>query len=65
MNVPFFLPRPELDALFLAESVGAGMIGLKGHRDLGGMRASIYNAVPVQAVETLVDFMGEFARRHG
>jgi phosphoserine aminotransferase len=65
MNVPFFLPQPELDALFLAESVEAGMIGLKGHRDLGGMRASIYNAVPMRAVETLVDFMGDFARRHG
>lgn len=64
MNVPFFLARPELDSLFLAESVGAGMIGLKGHRDLGGMRASIYNAVPLKAVETLVDFMGDFARRH-
>jgi phosphoserine aminotransferase len=65
MNVPFFLPRPELDALFLTESVESGMIGLKGHRDLGGMRASIYNAVPIRAVETLVDFMADFARRHG
>jgi phosphoserine aminotransferase len=65
MNVPFFLPRAELEPLFLAESVEAGMIGLKGHRDLGGMRASIYNAVPLRAVETLVEFMGDFARRHG
>ena len=65
MNVPFFLPRAELEAPFLAEAGAAGLIGLKGHRALGGMRASIYNAVTMQSVETLVDFMTDFARRHG
>jgi phosphoserine aminotransferase len=65
MNVPFFLPRAELDALFLAEAAEAGLIGLKGHRALGGMRASIYNAVPLQAVQTLVAFMRDFSGRHG
>ena len=65
MNVPFFLPRPELDARFLEEASAARLIGLKGHRVLGGMRASIYNAIPMQAVDTLIDFMGDFARRHG
>jgi phosphoserine aminotransferase len=65
MNVPFFLPRPELDATFLAEAGDAGLMGLKGHRVLGGMRASIYNAITLSEVGTLVDFMGDFARRHG
>lgn len=65
MNVPFFLPEAALEAAFLAEAGKAGMIGLKGHRVLGGMRASIYNAVPMQAVQTLVAFMRDFARRHG
>jgi phosphoserine aminotransferase len=65
MNVPFFLPRVELEASFLADAGEAGLIGLKGHRALGGLRASIYNAVSMANVETLVDFMGDFARRHG
>ncbi len=65
MNVPFTLPRPELDALFLAESSEAGLLALKGHKLVGGMRASLYNAVPLAAVEALVDFMADFARRHG
>ena len=50
---------------FLAEAEAAGLIGLKGHRALGGMRASIYNAMPRKASQTLVDFMRDFARRHG
>ena len=65
MNVPFFLPQQELDAIFLQEAAAAGMLGLKGHRLLGGMRASIYNAVPIESVRVLVDFMGDFARRRG
>ena len=64
MNVPFTLPRPELDALFLAESREAGLLALKGHKAVGGMRASIYNAVSLEAVQQLVDFMRDFARRH-
>jgi phosphoserine aminotransferase len=65
MNVPFFLPRTELDRVFLEEADAANLIGLKGHRALGGMRASIYNAISLSAVEVLVDFMRDFARRHG
>ncbi len=65
MNVPFFLHDAALDAVFLEESRVAGLLALKGHRALGGMRASLYNAVPQQAVDALVAFMAEFARRHG
>lgn len=63
MNVPFVLTRPELDAAFLAESKAAGLASLKGHKSVGGMRASIYNAVSLEAVQTLVAFMNDFARR--
>jgi phosphoserine aminotransferase len=65
MNVPFFLHDPALDKSFLDESKAAGMIGLKGHRALGGMRASLYNAMPEAGVQALVDFMQDFRRRHG
>lgn len=65
MNVPFSLPKPELDKLFLEQAQQAGLLGLKGHRALGGMRASLYNAMPVEGVQALVDFMGDFARRNG
>ena len=65
MNVPFTLPRAELDAAFLAESEAAGLLALKGHRLVGGMRASIYNAMPEAGVQALADFMRDFARRHG
>lgn len=65
MNVPFVLANPELDAVFLAESKAAGLVSLKGHKSVGGMRASIYNAVPLAAVQALVDFMNDFARRKG
>jgi phosphoserine aminotransferase len=65
MNVPFTLVRPELDALFLREAAGEGLTHLEGHRSVGGMRASLYNAVPLEAVEALVGFMREFERRHG
>jgi phosphoserine aminotransferase len=60
MNVPFFLPRPELDKPFLKGAEEAGLLGLKGHRALGGMRASIYNAMPLEGVQALVDFMTDF-----
>jgi phosphoserine aminotransferase len=65
MNVPFTLHDSALDASFLAESEAVGLVALKGHKALGGMRASLYNAVPVAAVDALVSFMGDFARRHG
>jgi phosphoserine aminotransferase len=65
MNVPFTLPREELNAAFLSESEAAGLLALKGHKAVGGMRASIYNAMPLAGVQALVDFMRDFARRHG
>ena len=65
MNVPFVLPDPALDAPFLAGAQEAGLLALKGHRALGGMRASLYNAMPLAGVQALVDFMQDFARRNG
>lgn len=65
MNVPFFLPDPALDKLFLQQADAAGLLGLKGHRVVGGMRASLYNAMPIDGVQSLVDFMAEFRRRQG
>ena len=65
MNVPFVLANSELDAAFLAESKAAGLVSLKGHKSVGGMRASIYNAVPLAGVQALVDFMNDFAKRKG
>ena len=65
MNIPFTLADPDLDALFLEQSTAAGMTNLKGHRSVGGMRASIYNAVPMDAIDTLVSFMAEFERKNG
>ena len=65
MNVPFTLANPELDAMFLSEAKEAGLVTLKGHRSVGGMRASIYNAMPEAGVQALVDFMGEFERKYG
>jgi phosphoserine aminotransferase len=65
MNIPFTLPREELDAAFLKESEAAGLLALKGHRAVGGMRASIYNAMPIAGVQVLVDFMRDFAQRNG
>jgi phosphoserine aminotransferase len=65
MNVRFTLHDDALDAAFLQESEAAGLLALKGHKALGGMRASLYNAVPPEAVEALVAFMQDFAQRHG
>jgi phosphoserine aminotransferase len=64
MNVTFTLAKPELDALFLEQAEAAGLKNLKGHRVLGGMRASLYNAMPLAGVEALIAFMREFERRH-
>jgi phosphoserine aminotransferase len=65
MNVPFKLPDSELDAQFLTRAKAAGLLGLKGHRSVGGMRASIYNAVPMEAIDALIGFMNEFEHEHG
>ena len=65
MNVTFTLARPELDALFLERAAAAGLANLKGHRVFGGMRASLYNAMPMAGVEALIAFMREFERSHG
>jgi phosphoserine aminotransferase len=65
MNVPFRLKDESLDAAFLKGAEERGMVQLKGHRSVGGMRASIYNAMPIEGVQALVDYMKEFERRHG
>jgi len=65
MNVPFTLADAELDATFLSEAKAAGLVTLKGHRSVGGMRASIYNAMPESGVDALVGFMADFEKRHG
>ena len=65
MNVTFRLPSDELDERFCAEATARGLDGLRGHRSLGGIRASIYNAFPLEGVETLVDFMQNFAQKNG
>lgn len=65
MNIPFQLADSALDKVFLDESVNAGLHALKGHRVVGGMRASIYNAMPLEGVKALTDFMVDFERRHG
>jgi phosphoserine aminotransferase len=65
MNVTFRLSSEELEKLFVKESTAAGFDGLKGHRSVGGMRASIYNAFPEEGVDALVSFMREFERKRG
>ncbi len=65
MNVPFQLADAALDKVFLDESLQAGLHALKGHRVVGGMRASIYNAMPLEGVKALTEFMIDFERRHG
>jgi phosphoserine aminotransferase len=64
MNVPFVTGDKELDALFVKEAKAAGFENLKGHRTVGGMRASIYNAMPYEGVDALVKFMAEFEAKH-
>jgi phosphoserine aminotransferase len=65
MNVTYRLATEELEKQFVKESTAAGFDGLKGHRSVGGMRASIYNAFPEEGVDALVSFMREFERKHG
>ena len=65
MNVPFITGDADLDALFVKEAKEAGFVNLKGHRTVGGMRASIYNAMPIEGVEKLVAFMREFEKQDG
>jgi phosphoserine aminotransferase len=65
MNVPFFLADESLDEAFLAGAREAGLLQLKGHKSVGGMRASLYNAMPLAGVQTLVGYLQDFARRHG
>ncbi|MFQ6029268.1 MAG: 3-phosphoserine/phosphohydroxythreonine transaminase [Dehalococcoidia bacterium] len=65
MNVTFRLPNPDLEARFVGEAAAEGFVELKGHRTVGGIRASIYNAFPREGVEALVSFMKEFERTHG
>ncbi|MEM7627517.1 MAG: phosphoserine transaminase [Planctomycetota bacterium] len=65
MNVVFRLPSEELEAAFVAEATAQGLDGLKGHRSVGGCRASLYNAMPIEGAQALADFMGEFARTRG
>ena len=63
MNVPFVTGDPDMDARFVKEAAAAGFVNLKGHRTVGGMRASIYNAMPIEGVKALVAFMKEFERK--
>jgi phosphoserine aminotransferase len=65
MNITFRLPTEELEQRFVKESTAAGFDGLKGHRSVGGLRASIYNAFPEEGITALVEFMKEFERKHG
>lgn len=65
MNIPFFLGNEQLDALFVSESKAAGLLALKGHKAVGGIRASLYNAMPVAGAQALVAFMHDFQQRHG
>jgi phosphoserine aminotransferase len=65
MNVPFTLAKPELEKTFVAEAAQAGLANLEGHRSVGGMRASLYNAMPMEGVQALVSFMADFERRYG
>ena len=65
MNVPFVTGDKDLDAKFVKEAAAAGFVNLKGHRTVGGMRASIYNAMPIEGVEKLVAFMAQFEQENG
>ena len=65
MNIPFVTGSEELDAKFVKEATAAGFVNLKGHRTVGGMRASIYNAMPREGVEKLIAFMKDFEAKNG
>ena len=64
MNIPFVLPTEELNKKFIAEAQSKGFVNLKGHRTVGGMRASIYNAMPIEGVKSLVDLMEQFEKEN-
>ncbi len=64
MNVPFVTPSPESDAAFVAEAAKEGLVSIKGHRLVGGMRASIYNAMPVEGIKKLIEFMAKFEKNN-
>ena len=64
LNVTFTSPDPDLDKKFCAEAADAGFVNLKGHRLVGGMRASIYNAMPAEGIDKLVDFMEKFRKEN-
>lgn len=64
MNIPFVTGNKELDAKFVEEATKAGFVSLKGHRSVGGMRASIYNAFPIEGVRALVEFMAKFEQEN-
>jgi phosphoserine aminotransferase len=65
MNVPFILHDDALNAAFLKEADAAGLLQLKGHKSVGGMRASIYNAMPMEGIQALIAFMKSFEQSHG
>ena len=65
MNVVFRLPTEDLEKQFIAEALEQGMSGLKGHRSVGGCRASIYNAMPIEGAQALAQFMADFAAKNG
>jgi phosphoserine aminotransferase len=64
MNVPFVLPTDELNDAFIKQATAAGFVNLKGHRSVGGMRASIYNAMPREGIVKLVEFMAAFEKKN-
>lgn len=65
MNITFRLPNEELEKIFVAGAAQEGLVGLKGHRSVGGIRASLYNAMPLQGAETLAQYMTAFYRQNG
>jgi len=65
MNVTFRLPDEDLEKSFVEEAAAEGLIGLKGHRSVGGIRASLYNAMPLEGAQALAHFMEEFCRKKG
>ncbi len=65
MNITFRIHSEELEKLFIKESEKEGFVGLKGHRDVGGLRASTYNAVPLESCQALAQFMTDFQKRNG
>jgi phosphoserine aminotransferase len=65
MNITYRLPSEDLEKTFIAEATAAGLVGLKGHRSVGGIRASIYNAMPLKGVQSLVEFMKDFEKKNG